>query len=116
MRSQTMVVDAPLTPQQTDQRQTERRQLSQPAIVRVLGNDNQVLNGEIRNVSKGGTQLQLDQPLGIGSLLRVEYDNNLLLGEVVYCLQQQPVWIVGIRIEHALTGLTALSEAMRSLR
>jgi len=113
MRPQTMVMDAPITlDQQLDQRQAQRRQLSQSAIVSVLGAAHQVIQGEIRNVSKSGTQLHLDQPLGTGSLLRVEYDNNLLLGEVVYCQQKQTGWIVGIRIEHTLTGLSALADAM----
>ena len=114
MRTQTIVVDAPIAlDQQPDQRQAQRHQLSHSAIVSVLGAANQVLTGEIRNVSKGGTQLQLDQPLGAGSLLRIEYDNNLLLGEVMYCQQREASWVAGIRIEHTLTGLTALADAMR---
>ena len=79
----------------------------------VLGTASQILRGEIRNVSKSGTQLQIDQPIGPGSLLRIEYDNNLLLGEVIYCQQQHTGWLVGLRIEHALSGLTALDDAMR---
>ena len=113
MRPQTIVVDVPITlDQQLDQRQAQRRQISQSAIVSVLGAANQVIQGEIRNVSKSGTQLQLDQPLGTGSLLRVEYDNSLLLGEVVYCQQEQTGWMLGIRIEHTLSGLSALADAM----
>jgi len=109
-----MVVDAPVTlGQQLEQRQDQRHQLSQAASVSVLGAASQVLQGQIRNVSKGGTQLQLDQPLGTGSLLRIEYGNNLLLGEVVYCQQELTGWVVGIRIEHALSGLTAIADAMR---
>jgi len=112
MRPQTVVIEAPgALGQQPDQRQAERHLLSHPAIVSVLGAD-QVLTGEIRNVSKGGTQLQLDQPLGVGSLLKIDYDNNLLLGEVMYCQQEETSWIAGIRIEHTLTGLTALADAM----
>ena len=114
MRSQTRVVDAPVTlDQQLDQRQAQRHQLSQSAIVSVLGTGGQVLQGEIRNVSKGGTQHKLCKPIGAGSLLRIEYDNNLLLGEVVYCHQEQTGWVVGIRIEHVLSGLAALADALR---
>lgn len=114
MRRQTMVVDAPVKlDQPLDQRQAQRHQLSQSAIVSVLGTGSQVLQGEIRNVSKGGTQLKLHQPLGARSLLRIEYDNNLLLGEVVYCQQEQTGWVVGIRIEHFLSGLAALADAVR---
>ena len=112
MRPQTIVLDAPIALHQPDQRQTQRHQVSQSAIVSVLGAASQVLKGEIRNVSKGGTQLQLDRPLGVGSLLRIDYDDNLLLGEVMYCQQEETAWIAGIRIEHTLTGLTALAKAM----
>jgi hypothetical protein len=114
MRSQTIVVDAPIAlGQQPDQRQSQRHELTQPAIVTMVGTTSHVLHGEIRNVSKGGTQLYLGQPLAVGSLLRVDYDNNLLLGEVVYCQQAENGWIAGLRIEHTLSGLTALADAMR---
>jgi hypothetical protein len=113
MRRQTMVVDSPITPAQPlEQRQAQRHPLTQLAKVSVLGTDGQT-QGEIRNVSKGGTQLQLNQPLRPGSLLRIEYDNHLLLGEVVYCSQEQSGWVMGIRVEHSLSGLKALSDAMR---
>lgn len=113
MPPQTLIVDAPIRlDQQPDQRQAQRRHISQSAIVYVLGTTSRVLHGEIRNVSKGGTQLHLDQPLAAGSLLRIEYDNNLLLGEVVYCQQEQADWVTGIRIEHALSALTVLADAM----
>ncbi len=113
MRSQTIVVDAPLAlDPQTDQRQSQRHELSHSAVVTMLGETTQVLQGEIRNVSKGGTQLYLAQPLGIGSLLRVDYANNLLLGEVMYCQRADTGWIAGLRIEHTLSGLTALGDAM----
>jgi len=112
-----MVLEAPVTPtQQSDQRLTERHPLSQYATVSLVGTAGQVLQGEIRNISKGGTQLHLDQPLAIGSLLKVEYDNNLILGEVIYCLPAQTLWVLGIRIEHVLSGLTALDDAMRGSR
>ena len=116
MRPQNILVDEPiLLDRQLDQRQAQRHEFSQAAIVSVLGTGSQVLQGEIRNVSKGGTQLHLDQPLEIGSLLKIEYDNNLLLGEVVYCQREKTGWVVGIRAEHVLSGLTALADAMSGL-
>jgi hypothetical protein len=112
MRPQTMVVDPPITLDQLEQRQAHRPQFSQSAIVSALGTASQVFQGEIRNVSSGGTQLQIGQPVGPSSLLKIEYDNNLLLGEVVYCQRGEAGWIVGIRIEHVLSGLTALADAL----
>ena len=97
-----------------DQRQAERHEFSHPAKVSAVGTPDQILHGDIRNLSEGGTQVRLDEPLPPFTLVRIEYDDNLLLGEVVYCEQEQSGWLVGLRIEHGLFGLKALSDAMQS--
>ena len=94
---------------QADQRQEQRHQLSQSAVVSVLGAADEVIHGEIRNVSNGGTQIRLDQPLKYSSLVMIDYDDNRFLGEVVYCEKQQAGWLVGIRVEHVLLRLSALA-------
>jgi len=96
-----------------DQRQTERRDLSHPAIVTVLETVVQVLHGQIRNISEGGTQIRLSEPLSPFTLVRVEYDDNLLLGEVVYCQPERSGSLIGLRIEHGLFGLTELARSMQ---
>ena len=110
MRQQPVFVDAPVPcDRPADQRQSQRHELNQPAIVSVLGNASQSFHGEIRNVSEGGTQIVLDQPLQYGSLVTIDYNDNRLLGEVVYCQKEQTNWLAGVRIEHALLGLAALA-------
>lgn len=110
MRQQSLVVGAPVvSEQQADQRQTQRHDLNQPAIVSVLGSASQTFHGQIRNVSEGGTQLLIDQPIRYSSLVTIDYDDNRLLGEVVYCQKEQAHWLVGIRVEHALLGLATLA-------
>jgi hypothetical protein len=110
MRLQTIVADTSVAvDRQADQRQDERHQSSRSVIVSVLGTANQILHGEIRNVSNGGAQLRLDQPVQYASLVTIDYDDNRLLGEVVYCEKEQAGWLVGIRIEHALLGLATLA-------
>jgi hypothetical protein len=99
--------------QKPDQRLAERRQISHPAIVSLVGTTNQVLHGMVRNVSEGGTQIRLDQPLSPSTLVKIEYEDNLLLGEVVYCQQEQSGWLAGVKIEHGLFELTALAAAMQ---
>lgn len=107
-----MLIDAPLvSAERPDQRRTSREKLNRPAIVTV-GLGGRVVPGELRNVSAGGTQLRLGEPLSASTLIRVEYDDNLLLGEIVYCQQEESHWLVGLRIEHGLFGLAALAEAM----
>jgi len=114
MRPQTVIVAEPSAlDQQPDQRQAQRHPLSQSATVSVFGDPNRLCHGEMRNLSEGGTQIWLDQPLRYASLVRIDYNDNLLLGEVVYCQREQAGWLVGIRVEHALRGLTALARALR---
>ena len=88
-----------------DQITDQRHQLRQSAVLSVLGTTTPVVRGEILNLSEGWTQIWLDQPLLYASLVRIEYDDNLLLGEVVYCQPEQAGWLVGISVEHALLGL-----------
>jgi hypothetical protein len=97
-----------------DQRETERRELSHSAVVTVVGSPEQVLEGDIRNLSEGGTQIWLGEPLPPFTLVRIEYDDNLLLGEVVYCRQEPSGWLLGLRVEHVLFGLTALADSMQA--
>jgi len=98
--------------QQPDRRQTQRQRLSQSAVVSVFGTG-QIFHGEMRNLSKGGTQILLYEQLRATSLVKIEYADRLLLGEVVYCRQEQAGWLLGIRLEHAMAGANDLDDAMR---
>ena len=101
--------------QQADLRQTPRQQLSQAAVVSVLGSG-EVLHGQIRNLSEGGTQIILREPLHLASSVKIEYADKGLRGEVVYCRQEQAGWLLGIRVERAISGVTDLDDAMRRSR
>ena len=74
------------------------------------------LHGEIRNLSEGGTQIFLNEPLDLASSVKIEYADKLLRGPVVYCRQEQAEWLLGIRVERALSGVTDLDDAMRRSR
>ena len=100
--------------QTLDQRQSERQDLRHWALVTTVETPARVLRSEIRNVSSGGTQILLGEPLPAFALVKIEYDDNLLLGEVVYCRQEEFGYLVGLRIEHALFGVAALADAMQS--
>lgn len=87
-----------------------------PATVIVLHGNNPHIDGAIRNVSGRGLQLELSEKVVPTSLVKVEFYDDFILGEVVYCLEQGPKWIVGVLAEHALFGLAALDESVRDLR
>ena len=95
-----------------DQRKAEGREVHQGATVSVLGTTTPVIRCEIQNISEKGVQIWADQPLHYASLVRIEYDDSLILGEVVYCKPEQAGWLAGIHAEHALFGLTALARAL----
>ena len=101
--------------QQADRRQKPRRQLSQPAVVSLV-RTGQVLQGEIRDLSEGGTQILLHEPLHLATSVKIEYADQRLIGEVVYCRQEQAGWLLGIRAERAMSGVTDLDDAMRRSR
>jgi hypothetical protein len=110
MRLQTMVADASIVlDQQADQREDQRYQRNQSATVSVVGTASEILHGQVRNISRGGTQIRLTQPLRYATLVAIDYDDNRLLGEVVYCQKEQVGWLVGIRVDHALLGLATLA-------
>lgn len=100
---------------QPDRRQTPRQQLSQSAVVSVPGTG-QFFHGEIRNLSEGGAQILLHEPVRVTSLVKIEYADRLFVGEVVYCRQEQAGWLLGIRVERALSGVTDRADAMRRFR
>ena len=79
-----------------------------------VGTPDQVHRAQVRNLSEGGTQILLGEPLPPFTLVKIEYQDNLLLGEVVYCRQEEFGYLAGLRIEHALFGLAALSETMQA--
>jgi hypothetical protein len=111
-----MAADLPVPlEQQPDRRLSPREQLSQPAFVNLLGTC-RLLHGEVRNLSKGGTQIWLAEPLPVSSLVKIEYADKLLQGEVVYCRREQDGWLLGIRVAHALSGVRNLDDAKRRSR
>jgi hypothetical protein len=112
-RSGTTVTDfeLPLKPQ-ADRRQAPRQQLSQSAAVSVLGTG-ELLQGEIRNLSEGGAQVLLHQPLQVTSWVKIEYAGKVLRGEVVYCRQEQSGWVLGIRAGSEFPGVSDLAASVR---
>lgn len=100
---------APLE-QQPDRRQTPRHEFRESAVVSVLGTG-ELLHGEVRNLSEGGTQIWLDEPLPVSSLLKIESADKLLLGEVVYCRQEEAGWLLGIHVGQVLPRAPGVAQA-----
>ena len=97
-----------------NQRRETRLQTNQPVQITVFGQPEIRLQARIQNVSGRGLGLELERPLKTGSALKIELEDAILLGEVIYCRDQGTSHYVGVELEHALWGLAELATALRS--
>ena len=77
------------------------------------------LKASVGNLSGRGVRLLLDRPLALDTAVRVDFqhdeDGALLLGEVVYCVQEGNHFAIGLELHHSLVHLTSLHELMSRL-
>ena len=52
--------------------------------------------------------LKAGEALPVSSVISVEYDDELFLGEVVSCVETEQSWDLQIKVEQILTGLQSL--------
>ncbi len=69
----------------------------------------------IVNISGTGMRLLLDRPLLQGALVKVEWEDTLLLGEVCYCEAAETGFAAGLELEHALLQTGELARLSRRL-
>jgi hypothetical protein len=91
-----------------------RVQIEQQLWITLFGEPDIRLPARIKNVSSHGIGLALDGPVVVGSALKFELDDSLLLGEVIYCRNDCGSFYVGVELEHMLCGLGDLAETVRS--
>ena len=98
-----------------EQRRDLRYESGQPVEVTLLGEPETRIQGRIRNVSGRGVGIEVGQPVRIGTALRIDIPDTMLLGEVMYCRQDPAGYYLGVELEHALHGLMALSASIEEL-
>jgi hypothetical protein len=86
----------------------------QQVQITVLGEPDINLPATLRNLSGRGVGLSLDGPLAVGSALKLILEDEILLGEVIYCRNQDGAFYVGVELQQALSGLADLAAALRS--
>ncbi|HEY7389992.1 MAG TPA: PilZ domain-containing protein [Bryobacteraceae bacterium] len=95
-----------------EQRAAVRFAIDQPVAVWVLGGTEVRETALVRNVSEAGVQLVWSHSIPAGSAVKIELDNALALGEVVYCIAEGDQWVFGIKLEHVLNGLAELQRKL----
>jgi len=102
-----------------NQRRDPPFEINQSVWITLFGEPDIRLPARIKNVSSRGIGLELQGPVAIGTALKFEVDDCLLLGEVIYCRQvdtscDEASFYVGVELEQALRGLAHLADALRA--
>jgi len=95
-----------------NQRREPRFEANQSIWITLFGEPDIRLPALIKNVSSRGIGLELQGPVAIGTALKFEADDALLLGEVIYCRGDGDSFYVGVELEQALCGLMDLAKAL----
>ena len=96
------------------QRREPRFNADQSVWITLFGEPDLRLPARIKNVSARGIGLELQGPVAIGSALKLELDDSMVLGEVIYCREDETSFYVGVVLEQALCGLSELADALRA--
>ena len=70
---------------------------------------------EIKNFCSWGMAIEMRCPAPPGTLLRIEFDDGVVLGESVHCREAAGAYYVGITLDQALKSLANLAFALDEL-
>jgi hypothetical protein len=84
-----------------------------PVQVCPLDGSGRVISGLVQDWSECGAGLVLTSPLATGTPVRLDLDDELSLGEVVYSQSVPAGFLVGVRIKHTLQHLREFRTIMR---
>jgi hypothetical protein len=86
-----------------------RFEIDQPVTVSNLEHRGTPLEGRLANVSANGIRLMLYRKLDPGTMVKVEWGNTLLLGEIIYCKAEGSEFAAGLELEDALYETDSLA-------
>jgi hypothetical protein len=96
-----------------ERRREPRIQAYQKVDLILLGDDVPPIDAHATQVSGSGLRLVLKQRVQVGTAVKVQGDDWLVLGEVCYCRAERSNFVVGLQLEHSLMGLRELEELNR---
>jgi len=97
-----------------DQRREPRFVLDQCVTVTILGGSGTRFKARVKNAAGRGLGLEMSHPVGIGSALKIEIEDSILLGESMYCRSENGAYFVGVELEQGLFGLGALHRILQA--
>jgi hypothetical protein len=77
--------------------------------------NDRLLAATVVDASERGLRLTMQSPLPLDSAVRIDLQNELLLGEVCYCQQSPQGYVVGVELQQSLSNLNDLSNLARAI-
>ena len=98
-----------------ERRREPRFAADQQVVVTLLGAEKIRRPARVRNVCTWGMAIEIDCPAPPGTLLRIEFDDGIVLGESLHCREAVGSYYVGITLDQALKSLANLAQAVDEL-
>jgi hypothetical protein len=95
-----------------ERRREPRFAADQSIVVTLLGGPEIRRPAEIKNFCSWGMAIEMRCPAPPGTLLRIEFDDGVVLGESVHCREAAGAYYVGITLDQALKSLANLVLAL----
>jgi hypothetical protein len=95
-----------------NERREPRFKAGQSVWITLFGEPDIQLYARIRNLSAHGIGLELLCPVATGAALKINLEDWLILGEVIFCRADKASYYVGVELEQALCGLAELAQSL----
>ncbi len=99
-----------------DKRRETRFAAEQCVTIVTLGERQFRQTAVIRNASGTGLGLFVKTEIPSGKVLRIELEDAIFLGEVMYCRPMEDGHFAGVQLEQVLRGLGELEHCFREFR
>ncbi len=96
-------------------RRYERVPVDQPVTVTLLSNPEVRFAGRLVNWSGRGACVEIGTALPSGSLIKIEVEDTMLLGEAVHSRKEGERFEIGVKLEHVLYQTRELAKVTRRL-
>jgi hypothetical protein len=92
-----------------------RFQPNQPVRLSVLSGLPQALTARIINLNGRSADLQVEQQILAGSVIRIDLDDSMLLAEIIECSSEQEQFRIHICITEAIPSMSDLAHLVSAL-
>jgi len=89
--------------------------MDQPVVVTVLDGREIRRRSQVTNASAWGIGLEMRCAVAPGILVRIEFAEAVVLGEVVHCREAAGSYYIGVKLDQALKSVSNLAGALEDL-